>query len=112
MTERKQTRTKVRTIRQLVKAGLVSDPDRRLQQAWQAIFGASPSSEDVEIAMSDLARYSGYYAVTDARETPEARAFSEGMRATYARIVFLLDMPEREVSEYRKSVLEEFGEQG
>lgn len=59
---------------------------KRLQTAYDSVFGRNDGAEDIEIVLADLANFSGFYKVMDYGVSGEDRAHADGRRAVFARI--------------------------
>lgn len=81
--------------------------DIRLSEAWQAILEGRGSKEDAELAFSDLAEFSGYYFVPPAGTSGDDLQRDAGRRETFARILYLLDVPMTRLTEMRLAALGE-----
>lgn len=81
--------------------------DIRLEQAWVALLGGKGSKEDADLAMADLADYTGYYAVAPEGTSTEMMHRFEGRRDVMARILFLLDNPTSYSADLRRAALDE-----
>ena len=64
--------------------------------AYHAVFSGGSDAQQRDIVMVDLAAFSGFYGITPAGVDPDTRAFNEGQRAVFGRIVSMLRMPPTE----------------
>lgn len=90
--------------------------ETRLREAWIALREGRGSREDADLAFGDLAEFSGYYAVADpfnsasvGPATAEQLWYSEGRRSVFARICFLLDITDDELTALQRLAREEMG---
>lgn len=100
---------RVKTITQLMGKHKArgDSADKRLSEAWLAIREGRCSREDADIALVDLAWYTGYYAVSPRGTTNDELQFDNGMRAAFGRIAYLLDLTMSDTEAFRGAVLDE-----
>lgn len=79
----------------------------RLISAYKAFVAGSPSSEDCEIILVDLASISGYYNTTLMDTPADQVKFVEGMRYAVSRIFRMADAPMTEIRALQSAVLQE-----
>ena len=63
-----------------------------LANAYHALFEGKASDQQREMVLVDLADFSGFYKVTPGGVSHDERAFNEGQRAVYGRIISHLRM--------------------
>lgn len=97
------------TTRDLFQPGERRGPkvDQRLGEAWVAIMEGRGSIADGQIALADLANESGYFFTAPVGVSNEELQQREGMRKTFARILFLVDVSDLPVGDLRRAALEE-----
>lgn len=69
----------------------------RLVSAYRAVFYGSPTKEDQELVLVDLAHKSGFYRVSPPSMSMSELRQIEGMRALYAHIYSKLNLNEADV---------------
>jgi hypothetical protein len=76
--------------------------------AYQRVFISGQSSAvDREVVLTDLADFCGFYRVTGAGVTHDVRAFNEGMRSAFGRIVSHVRMTADERAAYETAARQE-----
>ncbi len=72
-----------------------------LSDAMHAVFRGKPSESQRDMVLVDLADFSGFYQVLGPGVSPDERAFREGARSVFGRILSHLNMTpdEREALE-------------
>src|SRR5262245_26409068 len=73
-----------------------AEAELRLAAAYQRTFMGSPTNEDQELVLVDLADFSGFYRVTAPQSGSDQVFFNEGLRALYGRIFRYLRMSDAE----------------
>lgn len=73
-----------------------AEAEVRLALAYQRTFMGSPTNEDQELVLVDLADFSGFYRVTPLDGGRDQIVFNEGLRALYGRIFRYLRMSDQE----------------
>lgn len=78
---------------------------KRLVLAYRNVFlpGATPTDEDKDIVLADLANASGYYRVTGSGFSGEDRAFADGMRTVFGHAKSFLLMSQDELIELEEA---------
>jgi hypothetical protein len=59
----------------------------QLAQAYRALIDGRATSDQQRDIVTDLADYSGFFRVSDLTVTGDQRAFLDGMRAVYGRLL-------------------------
>lgn len=85
----------------------VTAADVRLVGAYKAFVAGTPSADDCEIILVDLASISGYYSTTLMNTPADQVKFVEGMRMLVSRIFRFADMPLTELRTLQQTVLRE-----
>ena len=62
------------------------EAEQRCQQAYHAVFRGSPTRQDQEIVMADLASYTGFFKFYPKDVSGGALRYTEGRRSVYGRI--------------------------
>jgi len=65
----------------------------RLVEAYAAVFSGRGGQQDAEIVCTDLARWSGYFHVSEPGADPLVLTHMEGRRSVFARILSLTNLP-------------------
>jgi len=65
----------------------------RLVEAYAAVFSGRGGLQDAEIVSTDLARWSGFFHVSEPGVDPNILAHMEGRRSVFARILSLTNLP-------------------
>lgn len=102
--------TKTTSISDLYKPGRRrgSAATIRISDAYRAVFiNGNPSKEDSEIVMSDLANFSGYFAVSPPGTGDAELREANGARAVFARILSLSELPLVQLRSLREAALVE-----
>ena len=73
---------------------LERDRLKRLAQAYKAVFLASPTKEDQELVMTDLANVTGFFR---AAHPVDDLAFENGKRAVFERLFQMVELPDDEI---------------
>lgn len=71
-----------------------SEAELRLALAYHNVFNRQ--SEDVQIVLADLAHHTGFYRVNGPGIPPDDRAFCDGMRAAFGRLLRFTSLSEEE----------------
>lgn len=79
----------------------------RLAGAYKATFGGNATQEDIEIVLTDLAEATGFYRVSPAGTSAEARAFADGRRDVMSRILNLVNLPSEKLTALHNAALAE-----
>jgi hypothetical protein len=74
--------------------GRSAEAELRLALAYRNVF--NPQNADVQIVLSDLADFTGFYRVNGVGIPPDDRAFSDGMRAAFGRLFRFLNLTDEE----------------
>lgn len=85
--------------------------DVRLTEAWQAFSRGRASQEDYEIIMTDLANFTGYFAIAEDAVPGDVLQRYEGKRAVMAHILYSLDAGSGIIGELRRAALDELARQ-
>lgn len=75
--------------------------------AYHATFTGNADANQADIVLVDLAAFSGFFGVTPAGVDPDTRAFNDGQRAVFGRIMSMLRMPARERDAFMTVVRDE-----
>lgn len=73
------------------------DAERRLAEAYRALFDAKATKPQAEMVLTDLARVSGFFNTLGAPFSHDERAHFDGQRAVYGHIYRFLRMTEGEM---------------
>ena len=73
-------------------------------EAYQKTFLGTPEGKMV---LADLAAHTGFYSSTHPQTSPEARAYQDGMRNVYSRILSIVRMTEEEKRALEEAFFEE-----
>lgn len=84
-----------------------SAAELRIAEAYAAVFSGRGSTEDAELVLVDLAKFTGYYNTTSPEVPGDALRYYEGQRAVMGRILALKAPPDIELEALRKAVREE-----
>ena len=80
----------------------------RLSDAYKAVFiNGNPGNEDNDLVMSDLANFTGYFAASPPGTTDADLREANGMRAVFARILSLSELPLVQLRSLREAALVE-----
>lgn len=71
--------------------------------AYKAVF----DSREGQIVLADLAEHTGFYFSTHPNTSPEARAYQDGMRNVYSRILSVIRLTDDEQIALEKAVFDE-----
>ena len=78
----------------------ISDKFRRgaqselaLSGSYARVFGGTPTVDDCQIVLADLANASGFFQVSGPTVSEAERAFADGKRAVMSRILKYTNMP-------------------
>ncbi len=75
------------------------DVHQELGQAYRAVFTEQTATEQQkDMVLVDLAEFSGFYSITPGGSDPDTRAFNEGQRAVFGRVLRFLNMTAEERS--------------
>jgi len=85
----------------------VYQKEERLGQAYRAVFSGSPSREDQEIVLADLAYHSGFAMVTPPDVSDAVLRHREGQRHLFSRIKQYLNLSPESVRELEIAAREE-----
>lgn len=80
-----------------------------LVEAWKRLSTGHASVDDFEIAMADLAAYSGVFAVTPFDASDAELRHREGRRDLMARILFLVGLSSEAMTALREAAAQERG---
>lgn len=75
----------------------------KMAGAYRAVFSANGTKQDVEIVLSDLATFSGFYQVGAPDTADGARAWYDGQRSVFGHILRFLRMSETELHELEEA---------
>lgn len=73
------------------------DAERRLAEAYRALFAGKATKLQAELALADLARESGFFTTMGAPFSHDERAHRDGQRAVFGHIYRFLRMTEGEM---------------
>lgn len=90
-------------------AGKRRGPDAKLslKQSYDAFFHGGMSDAQREIVIADLANFSNFYAVGVADMSAEERAYREGQRSVYGRMMQHVRMTQLEQDALERAIREE-----
>lgn len=74
------------------------DAERRLADAYRALFAARASKRQAEMVLADLARESGFFTTMGAPFSHDERAHRDGQRAVFGHIYRFLRMTSGELT--------------
>jgi hypothetical protein len=80
---------------------------QKLTEAYRNVFSGHGSINDAQMVLADLANYSGFYRVTGPDVDGPSRAFADGMRLTYGRILRFLAMTDQELQDLQEAARQE-----
>lgn len=95
-------RTRTRELRQTGNEAL---SDAHLVAAYNSVF--AQGREDVEMVLSDLANFAGFYKVAERGASADELNFDEGKRAAFARIWSFLTLTDRQLEELENAARDE-----
>jgi hypothetical protein len=80
---------------------------RRLLEAYRALFEGTGGKEDAEVVMVDLAQFSGYFQFAGPSATHGERAYNDGARSVFGHIMTKLTVPQSTLNAIADAVVRE-----
>lgn len=81
--------------------GRGSQASEKLTKAYLDVFGKD--NESVEIVLTDLANFTGFYKVPPPGTPPETLLYEQGLRAAFGRLFHFLSLPPDRLEELEKA---------
>jgi len=78
--------------------------EARVAEAYRAFRDGGCSRDDADIIIADLAMHSGYFHVSARETAPHERAFDDGARSVFARMMFMMNLPWDQLQDLQRAL--------